>query len=79
MADAVCRLIRSLGKRVATEDPNGLKALLDLDRELAAAWQVAIDGLRRSAFTDGAIGEVLGTSRQAVEQRWPWPEKERTG
>lgn len=68
---AARRLIRVVGKRIATEDPDDLLLLGDLEREVRQAWQVAIDGIRRSGFTDREIGEVLGTTRQAVEQRWP--------
>jgi hypothetical protein len=68
---ATRRLLRVVGKRVATEDPADLALLLELDEELRAAWKVAVTGIRRSGFTDREIGEVLGTTRQAVEQRWP--------
>jgi hypothetical protein len=36
-----------------------------------ALMGVVIAGIRRSGFTDRQIGAVLGTTRQAVEQRWP--------
>jgi hypothetical protein len=65
------RFIRVIGKRIATEDVDDLLLLRALDEELRRAWQVAIEGIRRSGFTDREIGEVLGTTRQAVEQRWP--------
>jgi hypothetical protein len=68
---AVRRLIRVVGKRIATEDADDLLLLGELDDELRQAWRVAVQGIRRSGFTDREIGEVLGTTRQAVEQRWP--------
>jgi hypothetical protein len=68
---AVRRLVCALGKRIATEDPEALELLLALDDDLREAWRVAITGLRGSGFLDREIGEVLGCSRQAVEQRWP--------
>jgi hypothetical protein len=71
VTDAIRRLIRALGKRISTEDPESLELLAALDVELRVAWRVAIAGLRRSGFTDREIGQVLGTTRQAVEQRWP--------
>jgi hypothetical protein len=71
VADAVCRLIRAIGKRIATEDPPDLLLLVELEQEVRQAWQVAVAGLRRSGATDREIGQVLGTTRQAVEQRWP--------
>jgi hypothetical protein len=71
VAEATGRLIRSVGKRVATEDPDGLDCLLALQGALVEAWTIAVAGLRASGFTDRAIGEQLGVTRQAVEQRWP--------
>jgi hypothetical protein len=71
VADAICRLIRSIGKRISTEDPDALTLLLALEGDLRTAWEVAVAGLRRSGFLDREIGHVLGVSRQAVEQRWP--------
>lgn len=68
---ATCRLIRVVGKRVATEDADDLKLLLRLDEEVRQAWMSAIAGIRSSGATDRQIGEVLGTTKQAVAQRWP--------
>ena len=68
---AVCRLIRSVGHRVAQEDETSLVELQKLEEELRTAWCVAIAGLRAAQVTDGQIGQVLGVTRQAVEQRWP--------
>ena len=65
------RQIRAVGRRIATEDPADLRFLLDLERELQRAWRIAVVGIRGAGFTDREIGEILGTSRQAVEQRWP--------
>jgi hypothetical protein len=76
VADATGRLIKAVGKRVATEDPDGLACLAALGESLAEAWRCAIDGLRASGFSDREIGEQLGTSRQAVEQRWPHERKD---
>lgn len=67
----VCRIIESIGKRIATEDPDSLLLLGDLERELRQAWATAVAGMRQTGFTDREIGENLGTTRQAVEQRWP--------
>lgn len=79
MADAVCRLILAVGKRVAVEDPEDLRLLLTLDTALQEAWQIAVEGLRRSGYPDREIGAVLGTTRQAVEQRWPRATRGATG
>jgi hypothetical protein len=71
VASATARLIRSVGKRIATEDPDGLAALGLLQESLDEAWSAAVEGLRSSGYTDREIGAELGTTRQAVEQRWP--------
>lgn len=66
-----CRFIQAIGRRIACEDPDDLAYLVTLDQELRQAWAAAVAGIRQSGFTDREIGQVLGTSRQAVEQRWP--------
>lgn len=71
VVEGVTRLIRSVGKRVAHEDPAALAELQRLDEAVAVAWRTAIDGLRALGFTDGQLGEELHTSKQAVAQRWP--------
>ena len=65
------RQIRAVGRRLAEADPDELELLRRLEGELALAWRVAVAGLRRSGYSDAAIGEVLGTTKQAVQQRWP--------
>lgn len=71
LADAVARLMRSMGRRVAQEDERSLAALERLEDELAGAWADAVAGLRAIGVSDVAIGRELGITRQAVEQRWP--------
>jgi hypothetical protein len=60
-----------MGKRIASEDPESLLLLRDLEDDVRQSWRVAIEGMRHSGFTDREIGEVLGTTRQAIEQKWP--------
>jgi hypothetical protein len=71
VANAVCRLIRSIGKRVATEDPDGLQILREMEAEVERAWATAIAGLRSVGYTDTMIGDELGITKQAVQKRWP--------
>jgi hypothetical protein len=71
VVNATCRLIRVVGQRIATEDAADLRLLVQLDQELRQAWLTAVAGVRAAGFTDRQIGEALGTTRQAVEQRWP--------
>ena len=71
VAEAARRLIGALGKRLAVEDPADLQQLLLLDDAMRTTWATAVEGLPSSGFTDREIGRALGTTRQAVEQRWP--------
>lgn len=71
VAAAARRLLRAVGKRVATEDPEDLAILRTLDAELEQAWMNAITGLRQTGYSDAQIGEALGVKKQAVQQRWP--------
>lgn len=71
MVAALCRLVRSVGRRLAEEDATDLVLLVRLSHELDEAWSTAITGLRASDYSDAQIGQVLGVSKQAVAQRWP--------
>lgn len=77
VADATARLIRAVGRRLSAEDVADLEQLLVLERALAEAWTDAVNGLRATGFADREIGEMLGITRQAVEQRWPPVERRR--
>lgn len=68
---AISRLIRSVGKRLAGEDPVDLAHLQQLEDELTAAWATAVAGLRKTGYSDRDIGAQLGCTRQNVEKRWP--------
>lgn len=71
VTEAVERLIRTVGKRCAMEDPDALMNLVALEGALGEAWEIAIVGIRDSGATDAEIGRELGVTRQAVQQRWP--------
>lgn len=71
ITSAVGRIIRSLGRRLAEGDPDGLANLAALELELERAWTAAVTGLRRTGFSDAQIGESIGTTKQAVQQRFP--------
>jgi len=73
VAKGVGRIVLAVGKRVATEDPADLRYLALLEQRLNQAWDIAIDGLRTTGYTDGEIGSVLGITKQAVQKRWPRP------
>ena len=64
------RIIRAHGRRIAQGDVEGLAELLAMAKELDAATQVAVDGLRAREYSWAEIASRLGTSRQAAQQRW---------
>ena len=73
IVEAVQRLIRAIGKRCSTGDPDTASYLELLAGELDAAYEVAVAGWRGAGFTDGQIGRELGVTKQAVQKRWPRP------
>lgn len=79
VAAAVVRLVSAIGKRVADGDPEDLAALVAVERAVAEAFTLGVDGLRATGRSDGEIGRVLGVSKQAVAQRWPRDTYEEAG
>jgi DNA-directed RNA polymerase specialized sigma24 family protein len=71
LVGAIERMLDALGDRVAAEDPPDLLYFELLRARLKATYRRAVDGQRRSGFTDRDIGEALGIRRQSVEERWP--------
>ena len=71
VARGAIRMVRAVGSRVGQEDPDGLEYLNIVRDALDSAMRVAVEGLREGGHTDKAIGEALGMTRQAVQQRWP--------
>lgn len=63
------RIIRAVGRRVGEGDIEVLPALVALEADVRDAVNAAIDGLRDCEFSYAEIGERLGQSRQAVQQR----------
>lgn len=68
-AEAVRRMIRRHGVRVAGADPEDLATLVTLRAELDAAVAVAVAGLRER-HTWAEIAGVLGITRQSAQERW---------
>lgn len=66
------RILRACAARVADGDVEGLRCLVALRRELERAIASAVEGLRseRWGYSWAQIGDVLGTSRQAAQQRY---------
>jgi hypothetical protein len=66
----VQRMIRAMGKRVASADAEDLTMLLELRQRTDDALLEAVRGLRASGHTWEQIGEASGTTRQAALMRW---------
>jgi hypothetical protein len=66
----VRRIIRAHAKRVATGDVEALTALVGLSALLDEAISEAVIGLRTHSYSWAEIGQRLGISRQAAQQRW---------
>ncbi len=64
------RVIRGHARRIADGDIDGLTDLLRLSREIDAATQQAVNGLRGFGYSWAEIAAQLGTTRQAAQQRW---------
>lgn len=64
------RVIRGHARRIADGDIDGLADLLRLSRELEAATQQAVNGLRGFGYSWADIAARLGATRQAAQQRW---------
>jgi Flp pilus assembly CpaE family ATPase len=65
------RMVKGYGRRVADADPEDLSAMLQLQAELSAAIQAAVDGQRENHGRSWAdIARGAGTSRQAAQMKW---------
>ena len=67
------RIISALGRQAQAGDPEDLRMFLALAGHINLELGKAVQALREHGYTDVAIGEVLGMTRQAVQQRWPRP------
>jgi hypothetical protein len=69
------RILRAAARRVADGDVEGLAALVALRSELDAAISEAVQGLRspKWSYSWADIARVLGTTRQAAQQRYGDP------
>jgi hypothetical protein len=66
------RILRAAARRVADGDVEGLAALVALRSELDTAINEAVQGLRSPqwSYSWAEIARVLGTTRQAAQQRY---------
>lgn len=64
------RILAAHGRRVAIGDVEGLRDLAALHTAWEHATATAVTGLRAEGFSWAEIGDRLGTTRQAAQQRW---------
>ncbi|MER7893567.1 hypothetical protein ABTX15_27505 [Micromonospora sp. NPDC094482] len=64
------RIIRAHGRRVAAGDVEALGDLVALSAAIDDAIGDAVIGLRAFGYSWSEIGQRLGISKQAAQQRW---------
>jgi hypothetical protein len=66
----VRRALNAYARRVATGDVEALRDLVGLGVELDQALITAVAGLRTFGYSWADIGDRIGVTRQAAQQRW---------
>jgi hypothetical protein len=66
----VRRAVAAYARRVAAGDVEALRDLVGLSADLDTALVNAVKGLRAFGYSWAEIGDRLGISRQAAQQRW---------
>ena len=66
----VRRIIRAYARRIATGDVEALTDMVGLSSQLDDAIGQAVIGLRAHGYSWAEIGQRLGMTRQAAQQRW---------
>ena len=64
------RVIRAYSRRVAAGDIEAIAEMTATARELDAAIQEAVTGLRATGYSWAEIAARLNVTRQAAQQRW---------
>jgi hypothetical protein len=64
------RVLRAYARRVAAGDVEALTLMLGLSADLDDAIAQAVTGLRGFGYSWAEIGNRLGVTRQAAQQRW---------
>ena len=65
------RMMNGLGRRVANGDPSDLADAVELQKHLDNVLRDAVEKMReQSGFSWQQLADELGTSRQAVQQRY---------
>ena len=67
------RVLRAYARRVANGDVEALTLMLSLSSQIDDAIAQAVTGLRGFGYSWAEIGDWLGITRQAAQQRWGRP------
>lgn len=67
---AAARFMRALAKRAANGESEAIEWLIQLQAELDAATQLAVDNYRELGFSWADVGRLTGTTRQAAQMRF---------
>ena len=70
LAGCARRMIRALGKRCGAQDVEGLSQLAALRADVDAALVDGVTLARAQGFSWAFVGDVLGMTRQAAQQRF---------
>jgi hypothetical protein len=62
-------MIRAVGRR-ACDDVDALPLLVELQAEVDVQTRLAVAGCREMGWSWADVGRVLGTSKQAAQQRF---------
>ena len=66
----VHRMLKAYGARVGHADMEDLEQLVALRTDLDRITAEAIQQLRQTGYSWADVGEVMGVTRQAAQQRW---------
>lgn len=66
----VRRVLRAYSSKVAAADPEDLAELLEVARDVEAAIDQAVAGLRARGYSWAQIAAAVGTTRQTAHERW---------
>jgi hypothetical protein len=67
------RILRAYSRRVGSGDIDALSHMADLADTIDTAIAAAVVGLRQFGYSWADIGNRLGVTRQAAQQRWGQP------
>lgn len=70
LGDAAFRMMRGLARRAGDGDMEGLEQLARLEHELREQTAAAVAGMRLRGYSWAYIGNVLGVTRQAAQERF---------